>query len=552
MSLKIIGQKAAPGMVHGPIFIFKKGNSEINRSHHLFSDFDPSKETLLFEKALYKSLQDLENLKNKFTSIDKEKIDIIEVHQSLIDDPEVKEQTLAKINHENKFAYVAYEEVISLFKNMFSEIEDSYLKQRVLDLEDISNRVLFYIINPELNFSYFSYSQLNDSRPSIIISEDLTPSDILGFEKTKVLGFVLSKGSPQSHSSILARSMEIPCLVGAHELETLDLSKYTDLILDTENSEVILNPNINEVKSFEEKVSLFKFKQKQLFSFKGKKTETKMGKLVPLGANISGPLDIDSVIKNDAEFIGLYRTEFLFLDRITPPSEEEQYETYRTVFQYLGHKRIIIRTLDIGGDKEAPYIRIQKEENPFLGVRGIRLCLKEIELFKTQLRAILRASNFCNDLGIMFPMVSTISEIKEAKKIFNTVKTELEQSKIQIGKKINIGVMMEVPSLAWILKEVSDEVTFISIGTNDLFQYSNACDRMNNQLQTISSPTHEGFQRFLKFIVQEAKKNQLHVGVCGSIAHHPEIMPYLISIGVDELSMTAQNILTVRAQIADL
>ena len=281
-------------------------------------------------------------------------------------------------------------------------------------------------------------------------------------------------------------------------------------------------------------------------------TKTKSGRLVPLGANISGPQDVESVLKNDAELVGLYRTEFLFLDRTKAPTEDEQFEVYKKVFEGLPNKRIILRTLDIGGDKVISYLDLEKEENPFLGVRGIRLCLKYKELFKDQLRAILRASVYASDLGIMFPMVSTLEEITDSKKLLDEVKKELRLKNIPYNEKIEIGVMMEVPSLGFMLKEVAQEVTFISIGTNDLFQYSNACDRMNADLGSISSPNHIGFLRFLKFIIEESHKYGLHVGVCGSIAHHPQIMPFLIECGVDDLSMTAQHVLEARKAIASL
>lgn len=546
-SIELKGQKASPGLGYGPVFVLNQFDVKKDFAKNSSKKFDSNNEVSLFEKALTQALADLETLKTKFIGQDSSKVEILEAHQSLIDDPEVKDQTLEKIKSENKFAFIAYDEVIAVFKEMFAGLEDPYLRQRVLDLDDISKRVLFYIANPGSKFS-----EIILDKPSIVVAHDMTPSEILTLDKHKVLGMVLLQGSPQSHTSILARSMEIPCIVGVHDLEKLDTSKFKDLILDADSSKVVLNPNDKDIATFQGKMTALNSHKMFLSTFKNKPTKTKSGKIIPLGANISGPQDIESVLNNDAELVGLYRTEFLFLDRATAPSENEQYETYKEVFKKLGHKRIILRTLDIGGDKEAPYINVGKEDNPFLGVRGIRLCLYDKTLFKTQLRAVLKASKHCSDLGIMFPMVSTISEITEAKAIFNEAKQELLAEKIEIGKKIDIGVMMEVPSLAWILKEVADEVSFISIGTNDLFQYSNACDRMNTKLKSISSPTHEGFLRFLKFILTEARNYKLHVGVCGSIAHHPEIMPYLISCGVDDLSMTAQHILESRAKISEL
>lgn len=544
-SVSFQGQKASPGLSFGPVYFLEHLDFKKEMTSSLEKEFISSNEIAAFEIAISKALKDISSLKQQIGSADPTKIEILEAHESLIDDPEVKEQTIQKITDENKFAALAYGEVINSFKEMFANLEDAYLQQRVLDLEDISKRVLFYILNPQ-----GSYAQIKIEQPSIIVAKDLTPSEILGLDKSKVLGMVLIEGSAQSHTSILARSMEIPCVVGVHDLNKFNKATLQNLILDANKAKLLVNPSSTDLTAFQESVKKDNEHKTFLASFKGKATSTKSGKLIPLGANISGPQDCDSVINNDAELVGLYRTEFLFLDRAAAPTEKEQYDTFVEVFKKLGSKRIVVRTLDIGGDKEAPYLKVAKEENPFLGVRGIRLCLQNPELFKTQLRALLRASAHCSDLGIMFPMVSTIDEIVAAKELVAQVKSELASENIQIGNKIDLGVMMEVPSLAWILKEVAAEVSFISIGTNDLFQYSNACDRMNLSLKSISSPTHAGFLRFLKFIVTEAREYNLHVGVCGSIAHHPEIMPYLIDIGVDDLSMTAQHILEARAKIS--
>lgn len=546
-SLSFHGQKASPGLSFGPVYFLDHLDFKKEMSDVFNKKFEPTTEIILFEKAIARALEDLQRLKEQMINSNPTKMEILEAHESLIDDPEVKEQTIKKITDEKKFAVLAYGEVISSFKELFANLEDAYLQQRVLDLEDISKRVLFYILHPQ-----GSYSQIKLNEPSIIVAQDLTPSEILSLDKSKVLGMVLIDGSAQSHTAILARSMEIPCIVGVHDLTKYDKSSLQNLILDANKAQLLINPNESDLSTFKEVLKKEQELKKYLSGFKGQPTKTSKGNPIPLGANISGPQDCDSVLNNDAELVGLYRTEFLFLDRTAAPTEKEQYDTFVEVFKKLGTKRIIVRTLDIGGDKEAPYLEVAKEENPFLGVRGIRLCLQNKDLFKTQLRALLRASVHCSDLGIMFPMISTLEEIRSAKNIVKEVKSELESQNIPMGSQIDLGVMMEVPSLAWILKEVAEEVSFISIGTNDLFQYSNACDRMNPHLKSISSPTHTGFLRFLKFIIEEAKTYKLHVGVCGSIAHHPEIMPYLINVGVDDLSMTAQHILEARAKISTL
>lgn len=535
------GTVVSKGIAHGPLY-FKK---DVSQANTWVGKGSLTEEQNRYNKAVTSSLADLNQLIARMDKSHSEGKEVLEAHLQLLEDPEVQDQVFGKI--EAGFSAIeAYSAVVDDFKNLFAQLDDEYMKQRVHDLDDVSKRVLFYIVHPTEKYENITLNQ-----PSILVSDDLSPSQLLSLDKTKVLGVVLKNGSAQSHTSILCRSLEIPCIVRA----AIDLDNHDEKaigFLDSIAGDLYLNPDPQIEAKLESKRASYVNELKLLQSFRNQPTKTKSGRLVPLGANISGPQDIESVIKNDAELVGLYRTEFLFLDRSQAPSEDEQFEIYKNVFQGLPNRKIVVRTLDIGGDKVISYLDLEKEENPFLGVRGIRLCLKFRDLFKTQLRAILRASAFANDLGIMFPMVSTIDEITESKKLLADVQNELTQQNIPIGKKIEIGVMMEVPSLAFMLKEVAKEVAFISIGTNDLFQYSNACDRMNADLGSISSPNHPGFLRFLKFIIQESKNYGLHVGVCGSIAHHPQIMPYLIECGVDDLSMTAQHILEARKAIANI
>jgi len=535
------GTTVSKGLARGPIY-FKK---ELNLDNAWIVKGTVAEEQNRFNKAIDLSRTDLNQLIARMDVSHSEGREVIEAHIQLLEDPEVQDQVFNRI--EDGFSAIeAYSTVVEDFRNLFAQLDDEYMKLRVHDLDDISKRVLFYIASPSETYEHISLTQ-----PSILVSDDLSPSQLLSLDKSKVLGVVLKHGSTQSHTSILCRSLEIPCIVRASiEIESDDSKNIG--FLDSISGDLYLNPDPQIEAKLESKRVNYLNELKLLQSFRNMATQTKSGRLVPLGANVSGPQDVESVLKNDAELVGLYRTEFLFLDRAHAPSEDEQFEVYKKVFEGLSGKRIVVRTLDIGGDKVISYLKLEKEENPFLGVRGIRLCLKYKDMFKTQLRAILRASAFSSDLGIMFPMVSTIEEITESKKLLAEVKAELTQQAIPIGEKIDIGVMMEVPSLAFMLKEVAQEVAFISIGTNDLFQYSNACDRMNADLGSISSPNHPGFLRLLKFIIEESHKYGLHVGVCGSIAHHPQIMPFLIECGVDDLSMTAQHILEARKAIANL
>lgn len=535
------GTTVSKGIARGPLY-FKK---ELNLTNGWASRGSVADEQNRYNRAVDLSRTDLNQLIARMDVSHSEGREVIEAHIQLLEDPEVQEQVFAKVE-EGFSAIEAYSNVVEDFRNLFAQLDDEYMKQRVHDLDDVSKRVLFYIANPNE-----AYENISLTQPSILVSDDLSPSQLLSLDKSKVLGVVLKHGSTQSHTSILCRSLEIPCIVrAAIDVESED-SKMIGF-LDSIAGDLYLNPDPQIEAKLESKRVNYINELKLLQSFKNMATKTQSGRLVPLGANISGPQDVESVLKNDAELVGLYRTEFLFLDRTKAPTEEEQFEVYKKVFEGLPNKRIILRTLDIGGDKVISYLDLEKEENPFLGVRGIRLCLKYKDLFKDQLRAILRASIYASDLGIMFPMVSTLEEITDSKKILDDVKKELSLKQIPYNEKIDIGVMMEVPSLGFMLKEVAQEVSFISIGTNDLFQYSNACDRMNADLGSISSPNHTGFLRFLKFIIEESHKYGLHVGVCGSIAHHPQIMPFLIECGVDDLSMTAQHVLEARKAIASL
>ncbi len=534
------GTTVSKGIASGPLY-FKKDRTP---NSVWIGKGSTTEEQKRYNKAVELSANDLNQLIARMGAAESEGKEVIEAHLQLLEDPEVQDQVFAKIDS-GFSATEAYSAVVQEFRNLFAQLDDDYMKQRVHDLDDVSKRVSFYILSPDQTYENISLTQ-----PSILISDDLSPSQLLSLDKSKVLGVVLKQGSTQSHTSILCRSLEIPCLVRTSI--DFDHDDSTIGFLDSVSGDLYVNPDPQTREKLEKKRDSYINELSLLQSYKSLTTKTKSGQLVPLGANISGPQDVDSVLKNGAELVGLYRTEFLFLDRTQPPSEDEQFQIYKKVFDGLPGMRIIVRTLDIGGDKVISYLDLEKEENPFLGVRGIRLCLKYPDLFKTQLRALLRASVYAGDLGIMLPMVSTIGEITQSKRLLKEVQDELTTARVAFKANIEIGVMMEVPSLAFMLKEVAQEVSFISIGTNDLFQYSNACDRMNADLGSISSPNHPGFLRFLKFIIDESKTHGLHVGVCGSIAHHPQIMPFLIECGVDDLSMTAQHILEARKTIASL
>ncbi|MBK9295089.1 MAG: phosphoenolpyruvate--protein phosphotransferase [Oligoflexia bacterium] len=503
-------------------------------------------EEKLFLIAIEKAKNDLEILQQKLKDSKSQAYEVLNAHIQLLEDPELIDKTIFSIKENNISACEAYNESIAFFKNMFLSMEDDYLKERVNDLEDISQRVLFYIQSPNESF----LPKVPD-QPFILFAEDLKPSDILSIDRNLILGIVCEAGSQTSHVAILARSMEIPAVLGVgNKLKGIVAGE--NVFLNALDGYLFLESSNFEIKNkFDEQVKLYSSQLELLKVFKGKNTQTACGKKITLSANISGPQDMASVLNNDAEAIGLYRTEFLFLDRASAPSEEEQYRVYKQVADQIGNKKIIVRTVDIGGDKETSWLQIQKEENPFLGLRGIRLCLAKPELFKAQLRALLRAMVGKN-WGLMFPMVSSLEEFLEAKEILNQVIEDLKGKSIQFSNEFELGIMVEVPSVAWMMDEFSEHLDFISLGTNDLLQYTCAADRLNLAVADVYNYENLGFLRLISHVVKEAKRHELHVGICGSLAHKKELLPMFISLGVDELSMSAQHILPTRKLISEL
>lgn len=535
------GQSVSLGYASGPVLVIKKENLTLSASQKANSD----QEIDLFLSALKKSALDLENLKRLSLSQErKSSTEILEAHLMLLSDPEVEEQTREKIR-QGLSAEQSYFSVIEDFRNMFLSLEDNYMKQRALDLHDIRQRVIFYLQNPNEK-----YPDLNLTEPTLIVAEDLTPSQILSMERKNILGIVTVEGSNTSHTAILARSLEIPSLAAVPK-EVLDLRKGDEVFLNAEKGQLLWEIDEVEKKKFLQNQSDYEKRLKSYAQLRGKKTQTQDGTTITLAANISGPQDIESFLKNDAEAVGLYRTEFLFLDRSDAPSEEEQYRIYREVFQGLKEKRILVRTLDIGGDKVADYLKMKKEENPFLGVRALRLCFQRPEIFRTQLKALLRAGHDAN-WGLMFPMVSQLEELLQAKNILSEVKTELLNEGKTFSTQFQIGIMVEIPSVAWMIDLFASHVDFVSLGTNDLLQYTCAADRLNPELKAIYNPFNIGFLRQVHHVIKTCREKHIHVGICGSLSHHSLLMPYFIGCGVEELSMTSQHVLPTRDAVLKL
>ena len=427
---------------------------------------------------------------------------------------------------------------------MFEAMEDAYLKERASDIRDVTSRLLYTLLKKK------KISLENLNQPVILIARDLTPSQTASMDRKNVLGFLTDIGGKTSHTAIMARTPEIPAIVGLGNIST-KINDGDTIAFDGETGEVAINPTAEEITFFNKRHAAFlaiKKEQEQMIGFP---SITLDGTHVELAANIGTPNDLDALNRNDAEAVGLYRTEFLFMDRTSMPTEDEQYHAYAQVIKGLKGKNCIIRTLDIGGDKKLDYLDIGAEANPFLGYRAIRICLREPELFKTQLRALIRASVH-GPLSVMFPMISSLEEILAVKKIWTEVTIELDTKKVPFSHNIQLGIMIEIPSAAILSDILADHVDFFSIGTNDLTQYTCAVDRMNEKIEHLYNPYNPGLLRLIHMTIKNARAKNKMVGICGSMAHQKDLVPLFVGMGISELSMSAMHILSTRKIIRGL
>ncbi|MGC9172114.1 phosphoenolpyruvate--protein phosphotransferase [Caldisericum sp.] len=524
------GIPVSKGISLGFAVVYLKRKIEVNNS----KDSVPIEEKKkILEKALEKTKEEIQLTYENLKKSNPKEAEIFEAHLLVLEDPTLQEKINKYLESQYNLPYAvksAFEEFIEALQNLQSE----YMKERAQDLYDILDSLLRNILNvPKVDLS-------NLPPQSIVVAEDLTPSDTASLDRKNVLGFITEKGGPTSHTAILAEALGIPAVVGVEELFE-SIHDGDELIIDGTNGDVFVNPAEETKKQY---TNLKKEKEEEERLLKEKAKEfayTKGGKRIEVAANIGSPKDVDKALEMGAEGVGLYRTEFLFLDRDTPPTEEEQFEAYKIVAERFKPHPVIIRTLDIGGDKQIPYLNLEKELNPFLGVRAIRLCLKENDLFKTQLRAILRASAFGNIL-IMYPMIAIKDEIIEANKVLNEVKEDLRRENIPFNENIKVGIMVEIPSAALNAEELVDYVDFFSIGTNDLTQYTYASDRTNENLSYLYRPLDSPILKLIKFTVDASHMKGKWTGVCGELAGDPEAIPILVNLGVDELSMSPSKI----------
>lgn len=506
---------------------------------------DSAKEIDRFQSALTKAKTELESIRDRAkTELGADKAAIFEAHLLVLSDPELITQIEDKIKTEKVNAEYALKETTDMFIAMFEQMDNEYMKERAADIRDVTKRVLSHLLGLQIS----NPSMINEE--VIIVAEDLTPSDTAQLNRQYVKGFTTDIGGRTSHSAIMARSMEIPAVVGTKTV-TKEIKNGDLIIVDGLKGEVHINPSQETIEKYKKEQADYEAQKAEWAKLVNEKSFSKDGHQVELAANIGTPNDLEGVINNGGEGIGLYRTEFLYMGRDQLPTEEEQFEAYKAVLEGMKGKPVVVRTLDIGGDKELPYLNLPKEMNPFLGFRAIRLCLEEQDMFRTQLRALLRASSYGN-LKIMFPMIATLDEFREAKAIFEEEKEKLVSNGTVVSDNIEIGIMVEIPSTAILADQFAKEVDFFSIGTNDLIQYTMAADRMNERVSYLYQPYHPAILRLVKMVIDAAHKEGKWVGMCGEMAGDEIAIPILLGLGLDEFSMSATSILKARSQIRQL
>ncbi|KRQ86465.1 Phosphoenolpyruvate-protein phosphotransferase [Caloramator mitchellensis] len=530
------GIAASQGIAIGRAHIVKK-EVEVRG----FSVENTEKEIKRLDKAINAAKEEVVIIKeNSANTIGQENAEIFEAHLMILEDEEFINAIKNKINDEKINAEYAVKLVVDEFVQIFLNMDNQYFKERASDVRDIGNRIINILSEKSSN------SIANVREKCIVVADDLTPSETAQMNKDLVLGMATNLGGKTSHAAIIARTLEIPAVLGLGHI-TDNVNEGDMLILDGNEGVIIINPSQEEIEKYESIQKKMEEEKNELLKFRDLRIVDKNGKRIEVAANIGGTSEVDIALKYGAEGIGLFRSEFLYMDRDNLPTEDEQFEAYKYVLERMGEKAVIIRTLDIGGDKNLPYLSMEHEQNPFLGLRAVRLCLARKDIFKTQLRALLRASVYGN-LRIMFPMISGLEELLEAKKILKEVEDELRAEGIEVGK-YEVGIMIEIPSAAIISDILAKEVDFFSIGTNDLIQYTLAVDRMNQNVSYLYNPSHEAILRLIKMVIDNAHREGKWVGMCGEMAADLSMTKTLLEMGLDEYSVTPPMILRVRKEL---
>ena len=532
------GKSVFGGIAIGRIKVYSKEQQQVKRMH--IDDCESEKQRYI--NAVDKAVEQLGMLYDKaLKEVGEANAAIFEMHQIMLEDDDYKESVLNIIDNQNVNAEYAVAQTSDNFSSMFAAMDDEYMRGRALDVRDISERLITIL-------SGGKSSTIESDEPSIIIAEDLAPSETVQMDKEKILSFVSVKGSVNSHTAILARTMGIPALIGTKGVLDEDIDGLTGIV-DGFNGVVYINPDSETLDRYKKEQAKY-IEQKELLNIlKGKEDVTLDGTKIKLYANIGNVKDIALVLANDAAGIGLFRSEFIYLERTDFPTEEEQFNIYKTVAENMAGKPAIIRTLDIGADKQCDYFNLDKEDNPALGMRAIRICITRTDIFKTQLRALYRASAYGN-IHIMYPMIANMWEIDRIKEIENEVKAELAAQEIKIGSP-KTGIMIETPAAAMISDELAKKVDFFSIGTNDLTQYTLAVDRQNPKLDTFFDAHHPAVLKMIKMVVDNAHRAGIWAGICGELGADTSLTQKFLEMGVDELSVSPGRILPIRKIIRD-
>ena len=507
---------------------------------------DSEKEVSRLDDALAASIKDVELIKETaLKNLGEEEAQVFDAHLMVLSDPELIGQVKDSITSNKVNAESALKEVTDMFISIFAGMEDNpYMQERAADIRDVSKRILAHLLGVKIP----SPATIKDE--VIIVAADLTPSDTAQLNRQYVKAFVTDIGGRTSHSAIMARSLEIPAIVGTKEVTSI--AKDGDIIIvDGLAGDVFLNPSEEVIAEYRAKAEAFAAQQAEWEKLKDSKTYTKDGHQVELAANIGTPKDLEGVVHNGAEGVGLYRTEFLYMDSHEMPTEEDQFEAYKAVLEGMNGKPVVVRTMDIGGDKELPYLPLPHEMNPFLGYRAIRISLNEPEMFRTQLRALLRASVY-GKLRIMFPMIATLNDFRGAKALLEEEKAKLIAEGVAVSDDIQVGIMIEIPAAAVLAHQFAKEVDFFSIGTNDLIQYTMAADRMNERVSYLYQPYNPSILTLIKHVIDSAHKEGKWAGMCGEMAGDQTAVPLLVGLGLDEFSMSASSVLKTRSLISKL
>lgn len=537
----IQGIGASSGIAIGRAFVLPNWEWELPEQKIDVADF--AREFERVYEGIRTSKSEIEQIKDELRDVvGADETNIFDAHLAILDDPVFMNEIQGIIQRQYKAAEVAVKEAIDHFVTMFDLLEDDYMKERALDIKDVGNRLLKHLLGvPEITLP-------SDTQPFILIAKELSPSQVANINPEHVLGIVTLSGSTTSHSAIMARALGIPLVVGIESKLQEPIQTGKLLIIDGSDGKIYIEPEHHIIEIYVEKHQRQAEAKQRLHHIVGHRSVTTDGKSFRLAANISSQKELEIALHSGAQGVGLFRTEFLYMDRNRFPREEEQFEIYRRVVEKLGGETLVIRTLDIGGDKHLDYFEFPEEENPFLGYRAIRISLERQDLFKIQLRAILRASHY-GPVRLMYPLISSVGEVREANEILNEARRELEIEGLPYDKGMKIGIMVEVPAAVMIADLLAQEVDFFSIGTNDLTQFTLAVDRMNELISHLYDPFHPALLRMLRMTVDAAKRNGIEVSVCGELAGDLRALPIWLGLDVNGLSMSSHSILPVKEQL---